>query len=170
MTSVPSNLGDAAHRKLKADQWRVLGTTFLPLSLVRLWGLTNAESPRSHRCREILNLTMSLLSAVTVASSHSMFRVLSIENSVLYHLGPANKMGLHLFVRVLPVGVYISSFFSTSIYSSPMTLSTVFRLILSPSTFFIIQNFLLMVYRFYGTPYSSNTAEALFSILILILF
>jgi hypothetical protein len=72
MTSVPSNLGDAAHGKLKADQWRVLGTTFLPLSLVRLWGLTNAESPRSHRCREILNLTMSLLSAVTVASSHSM--------------------------------------------------------------------------------------------------
>ena len=84
MTSVPSNLGDPAHGKLKADQWCVLGTTFLPLSLVRLWGLTNAESSRSRRCQEILNLTMSLLSAVTVASSHSMSPALA--DSYLQHM------------------------------------------------------------------------------------
>jgi hypothetical protein len=84
MTSVPSNLEEATHGKLKADQWRVLGTTYLPLSLIRLWGLTNTGSPRSRRCREILNLTMSLLSAVTVASSHSMSPALA--NSYLQHM------------------------------------------------------------------------------------
>ena len=84
MTSVPSNLGDTAHGKLKADQWRAFGTAYLPLSLIRLWGLTNAESPRSRRCREVLNLTMSLLSAVTVASSHSMSPALA--NSYLQHM------------------------------------------------------------------------------------
>ena len=84
MTSVPSNLVDPTHGKLKADQWHVLGTTYLPLSLIHLWGLTNAESPRSRRCQEILNLTMSLLSAVTVASSHSMSPALA--DSYLQHM------------------------------------------------------------------------------------
>lgn len=36
MTSVPSNLGDSAHGKLKADVWHVLGTVYLPLSLIAL--------------------------------------------------------------------------------------------------------------------------------------
>jgi hypothetical protein len=84
MTSVPSNLGEAAHGKLKADQWRALGTTYLPLSIIRLWGLANDDSPRSRRCREILNLTMSLLSAVTIASSHSMS--FALANSYLQHM------------------------------------------------------------------------------------
>lgn len=84
MTSVPSNLGDAAHGKLKADQWRALGTTYLPLSLIRLWGLANNNSPRSRRCQDILNVTMSLLSAVTIASSRSMSRALA--NSYLQHM------------------------------------------------------------------------------------
>jgi uncharacterized protein DUF4218 len=84
MTSVPSNLGEAAHGKLKADQWRALGTTYLPLSIIRLWGLAKDDSPRSHRCQEILNLTMSLLSAVVIASSHSMS--LALANSYLQHM------------------------------------------------------------------------------------
>lgn len=84
MTSVPSNLGDAAHGKLKADQWRTLGTTYLPLSLIRLWGLSNNNSPRSQRCQDILNVTMSLLSAVAIASSHSMS--LALANSYLQHM------------------------------------------------------------------------------------
>jgi hypothetical protein len=84
MTSVPSNLGDAAHGKLKADQWHVLGTVYLPLSLIRLWGLANDGSPRSRRCQGILNLTMSLLSAVTIALSHSMS--LALANSYLQHM------------------------------------------------------------------------------------
>jgi hypothetical protein len=71
LTSVPSNLGDSAHGKLKADQWRALGTTHLPLSLTRLWAFTSSGTPRSLRCREILDVTISLLSAVTIASSRT---------------------------------------------------------------------------------------------------
>jgi len=84
MTSVPSDLGDAAHGKLKADQWRALGTTYLPLSLIRLWGVANNNSLRSRRCQDILNITISLLSAVTIASSHSMSPALA--NSYLQHM------------------------------------------------------------------------------------
>src|ERR1700678_800329 len=76
MMSVPPNLGEASHGKLKADQWWVLGTTHLPLALICLWELSNTESPRSHRGQEILNLTVALLYAVTVASSRSMLHKL----------------------------------------------------------------------------------------------
>ena len=84
MTSVPLNLGEAAHGKLKADQWRALGTTYLPLSIIRLWGLANDDSPRSCRCQEILNITMSLISAVTIAPSRSMS--ITLANSYLQHM------------------------------------------------------------------------------------
>ena len=33
LTSVPTNLGKPSHSKLKADQWRTLGTTYLPVCL-----------------------------------------------------------------------------------------------------------------------------------------
>lgn len=71
LTSVPAQLGNASHGKLKADQWRVLGTTFLPLSLIRLWHAIDAETfnERALRCAQILDTTLSLLSAVMIALS-----------------------------------------------------------------------------------------------------
>src|SRR5271156_2182430 len=71
MTSVPSNIGETAHGKLKADQWCTLGTTHFPLSITRLWAFASSNTPRAARCREILNVTISLLSAVMIASSHT---------------------------------------------------------------------------------------------------
>lgn len=70
-TSVPNQLGHAAHGKLKADQWRVLGTTFLPISLNRLWSDLDVNDPRSVRCRKIVNLTLDLVSAVITATSRT---------------------------------------------------------------------------------------------------
>ncbi|KAF8163857.1 hypothetical protein BJ912DRAFT_864584 [Pholiota molesta] len=70
MPSVPSNLGEAAHGKLKADVWRTLGTIHLPLSLIALWHKPVDGNPRSLRCVKILSVTLSLLSAVIIASSH----------------------------------------------------------------------------------------------------
>jgi len=67
--SIPSNLGNASHGKLKADQWRTLGITHLPLALIRLWGLHDSDDARSQKCKEILNVTISLVSAVVLASS-----------------------------------------------------------------------------------------------------
>jgi hypothetical protein len=71
LTSVPRELGSASHGKLKADQWRALGTTFLPASLIRLWSHENPKNPRSVRCRKICDVTMSLLSAVSIACSRT---------------------------------------------------------------------------------------------------
>ncbi|TFK19200.1 hypothetical protein FA15DRAFT_601974 [Coprinopsis marcescibilis] len=73
MSKVPSNLGDPSHGKLKADHWRMLATVFLPASLIRLWaqtdgGDTDAESVRKRR---LLEVTMSLFSAISIATGHS---------------------------------------------------------------------------------------------------
>lgn len=70
LTSVPVNLGSASHGKLKADQWRVLGTTYLPVTLIRLWGTKEgAQDVRASRCRQILLITIAMLSAVVLATS-----------------------------------------------------------------------------------------------------
>ena len=37
LSSVPKDIGSGNHGKPKADQWRVLGTTYLPVLLVCLW-------------------------------------------------------------------------------------------------------------------------------------
>jgi hypothetical protein len=80
LTSVPQELGSASHGKLKADQWRALGTTFLPASLIRLWSCEDPEDPRSVRCRKICDVTISLLSAVSIACS----RTTSIKHADAY--------------------------------------------------------------------------------------
>jgi len=80
LTSVPSKLGSASHGKLKADQWRVLGSVYLPISLIRLWWSAESGNGRSERCRKILDVTISLLSAVSIATS----RVTSPRHADLY--------------------------------------------------------------------------------------
>ncbi|TFK23366.1 hypothetical protein FA15DRAFT_551067, partial [Coprinopsis marcescibilis] len=42
--NLPSNLGEASHGKLKSDQWRMLGTTYLPASLIRLIATAHSTS------------------------------------------------------------------------------------------------------------------------------
>jgi len=81
LTSVPMNLGEPSHGKLKADQWRTLGTTYLPVSLVRLWDqLEDGDDMRSQQCKKLLEVTLTLISAVVIASS----RTTSHEKADLY--------------------------------------------------------------------------------------
>lgn len=81
LTSVPTNLGEPKHGKLKADQWRTLGTTYLPISLIRLWyQVEDSSDQRSLQCRKLLEITLSLISAVAIASS----RTISQEKADLY--------------------------------------------------------------------------------------
>jgi hypothetical protein len=80
LTSVPINLGEPSHGKLKADQWRTLGTTYLPISLIHLWDKIEHNDQRSLQCNKLLAVTLSLISAVIVASS----RTTSQENTDLY--------------------------------------------------------------------------------------
>ncbi|KAJ7176425.1 hypothetical protein C8R43DRAFT_872807, partial [Mycena crocata] len=115
MTSVPPNFGgESSDGKLKADQWRTLGTVYMPITLIRLW---SASRPGSHR-RELLSLTMDLVSAIIVASS----RVTSGSNGELcldllvnyrrrlsklfpdYECHPNHHMALHLPVFFLLFG------------------------------------------------------------------
>ncbi|KAJ7432499.1 hypothetical protein B0H11DRAFT_1632072, partial [Mycena galericulata] len=66
MTSVPPQVGgESSDGKLKSDQWRTLGTVYMPITLIRLW--STSEDPQR---RELLDLTMDLVSAVILASSH----------------------------------------------------------------------------------------------------
>ena len=118
MTSVPSQLGSSSHGKLKADQWRALGTTHLLLSLTRLWGTQADGSPRSVRCLEILDVTMSLISAIVTATSHTVTpasasayqkHMLDYINGIKrlfpdYQLHPNHHMSLHISEFLLLFG------------------------------------------------------------------
>ena len=80
LTSLLSEFGLAGYGELKADQWRILGTTFLPVSSVCLWSIVEAVDPHSERCCQILDITMSLLSAVAIACS----QVMPLNHACLY--------------------------------------------------------------------------------------
>lgn len=119
LTSVPVNLGCASHGKLKADQWRVLGTTYLPITLIRLWGTKSTPlDARQARCRQLLHITIAMLSAVVLATS----RKATVANAycyrdliVVYMKGlldlfpdykcrPNLHMSLHLYQFILDFG------------------------------------------------------------------
>jgi hypothetical protein len=118
MTSVPANLGSANHGKLKADQYRALGTVHLPISLIHLWSNTTIGNARSERCHKILNVTISLLSAVSIASSRSTSRAaaelyLQHMQSYLegikalfpeYQFHPNHHMAMHLHEYLIRYG------------------------------------------------------------------
>lgn len=76
VTSVPTTLSSSGP-KLKSDQWRMVGSLFLPITLIRLWSTVDPDDEDSKQRHELLNLTMLLLSAVAVASS----RVTSANNA-----------------------------------------------------------------------------------------
>ncbi|KAJ7153761.1 hypothetical protein C8R46DRAFT_912426 [Mycena filopes] len=78
VTSMPAQVGGSASGgKLKADQWRVLGTIYMPLTLGRLWTTSDPLSKQ----REALDLTMHLVSAVILAAS----RETSTAVATAYH-------------------------------------------------------------------------------------
>ncbi|OSC99340.1 hypothetical protein PYCCODRAFT_1479872 [Trametes coccinea BRFM310] len=68
MEKAPRNFGTAAHGKLKADQWRTLGTVNLAITLVRLWGSSSASAEE----REVLENFIHLACAADLASRRSM--------------------------------------------------------------------------------------------------
>ncbi|PPQ81527.1 hypothetical protein CVT26_011045 [Gymnopilus dilepis] len=120
VASVPANLGSAAHGKLKADQWRALGTIHLPLALISMWfgDVSIEDSVRARRCRSILDVTMELVSAVIVGTSrsvtrrnanqyhHHMVRYLSGVKQLFpsYRLHPNHHLALHLDEFLLRFG------------------------------------------------------------------
>jgi hypothetical protein len=74
LNSVPRNYGDVGAGTIKADEWRNLSTIFLPLALISMWGEgTPHPSPEiATRFRRILDHTMTVVSAVSLACMHTM--------------------------------------------------------------------------------------------------
>lgn len=64
VSSVPAEFGSQGSGKLKADQWRALGTIHLPVAMAMLW------SKSDDRHKQLLDVTFSLVSAIIVACSH----------------------------------------------------------------------------------------------------
>ncbi|KDR66687.1 hypothetical protein GALMADRAFT_80542, partial [Galerina marginata CBS 339.88] len=62
ITPAPPNWGTAQRGKLSADNWRVICTIHLPITLIRLW---NDDSPRK---QELLSHFMDLVAAVRIAN------------------------------------------------------------------------------------------------------
>lgn len=107
VTSVPTSLTSGP--KLKSDQWRTLGSVYLPITLIRLWSAAGEDTWATHR-RNLLALTMSLLSAVVIATSrvttskhaseyfeHMVnYRVQLQELFPEYKCHPNHHMALHL--------------------------------------------------------------------------
>jgi hypothetical protein len=74
LRSVPYNFGDAAAGTLKADEWRTFFTVFLPLALISLWAEGMSEPGVSSEFEKVLNHTMALVSAVSIACMRTMTR------------------------------------------------------------------------------------------------
>lgn len=74
LTSVPPQIGVAGGTP-KADEWRALGSTYLPIALAKLWGSPDPNNPRSMRRAEFLNLTFMFLSAVNAVMSQEISTV-----------------------------------------------------------------------------------------------
>jgi hypothetical protein len=71
--SVPYNFGDAAAGSLKAEEWRIMATIYLPLALVSLWGEGSSQPSQAAKeiSRAALDHTMALFSAVHLACLRS---------------------------------------------------------------------------------------------------
>lgn len=67
--TVPANFGEASAGTLKADEWCSYATVYLPLALVKAWGVgsTHASDAHATEASRALESTMHLVAAVTLA-------------------------------------------------------------------------------------------------------
>ena len=74
LSSVPQNFGDASAGTLKADEWKIMCTVYLPIALVTLWGegSSHATPEIGAFFRRVLDNTMLLVSAVVVLCKRTM--------------------------------------------------------------------------------------------------
>ncbi|KAF8582145.1 hypothetical protein K439DRAFT_1352026, partial [Ramaria rubella] len=62
----PPQFGSKSHGKLKADEWQAMATVYFPITLIRLWGMTDSSEPIH---KKLLENTMDLVSAVLIATA-----------------------------------------------------------------------------------------------------
>jgi hypothetical protein len=74
LPSVPHNFGLAAAGTLKADEWRTMATVYLPVALIGIWGegSVHLSSSAASSFRQVLDHTMALVSAISLACMRTM--------------------------------------------------------------------------------------------------
>ena len=73
--SVPHNYGEASAGSIKAAEWHILATVYLPIALVTLWGDSNANGSlpvKTDYHFRALNHTMALFQAVNLVCRSAM--------------------------------------------------------------------------------------------------
>jgi hypothetical protein len=72
INTVPYNFGQRSAGSLKADEWRTMGTLFLPIALTILLGDDNgAPPPEGSQNLQILDHSMALFQAVLIAMRYT---------------------------------------------------------------------------------------------------
>lgn len=124
INSVPSNYGENAAGTIKADEWRILSTIYLPIALVTLWGDDSDANDSNPHMRRVLDHTMALFQAVTLVCRYTMNvgRVTAYRNLMKqwidnlfdvhphaknHHLRPNVHASLHLHDFLLSFGPVI---------------------------------------------------------------
>ncbi len=126
ISSVPANYGEASAGSIKADEWRILSTVYLPIALVTLWGDDNGQDPgENSRSLQVLDHTMALFQAVHVVCRYSMnlqraeiYRQLMKDwvdglsvvhpHTRLHHTRPNIHVSFHIYDFLLLFGPVIS--------------------------------------------------------------
>ncbi|KAJ7429428.1 hypothetical protein B0H11DRAFT_2265746 [Mycena galericulata] len=73
INSVPKNYGESGAGSIKADEWRILATIYLPIALVLLWG-DNISGPDGARFFQLLQHSMAIFQATLIVCRYSMNR------------------------------------------------------------------------------------------------
>ncbi|KAJ7660942.1 hypothetical protein DFH06DRAFT_988705, partial [Mycena polygramma] len=71
--SVPHNYGDSNAGTIKAAEWRVLATIYLPIALILIWG-DHDPSTQPQRLLQMLDHSMALFTAVILVCRYTMTR------------------------------------------------------------------------------------------------
>lgn len=110
LNSVPYNFGDAVAGPLKADEWRTMTTVYIPLALISLWGDDGTSRPATAKFGHILDHTMALVSAVSIACLRTMteahmstyHRCMAMWVSGLQKIYPGrnNRMNGHMALHI----------------------------------------------------------------------
>lgn len=123
--SVPFNYGEASAGTIKADEWRLLSTIYLPIALTTLWGGDGTPPPESSHFLKLLDHSMALFQAVSLVLRYRMDTKRATKYCThlkewldgLHHLYPHTKQqssrpnfhaAFHLFDFLLLFGPVIS--------------------------------------------------------------
>jgi hypothetical protein len=126
INSVPANYGENSAGSIKADEWRILSTVYLPIALVTLWGEENGSPPQdgSHFLN-LLDHTMALFQAALIvcrgtmtidrATAYRYFIKQWIDGLYMYHPHTANHskranvhVSFHLYEFLILFGPVMS--------------------------------------------------------------